>query len=172
MHQERPHLRTRIVHPQDQQASARQSDRPTAADMLSPWTRTTSTTGDNLEVLKKHIADESVDLIYLDPPFNSARNYNVIFNRHDTKDDASAQIEAFEDTWTWTPTTDQQYQEYVNGGLPPKVADALTAMRTLLGENDASAYLVNMAPRLVELHRVLKPRARYIFIATHHEPLS
>jgi site-specific DNA-methyltransferase (adenine-specific) len=118
--------------------------------------------GDNLEVLRRSIQSESVDLVYLDPPFNSARNYNVIFSRDSggTKQheaDASAQIEAFEDTWTWTHETDNQYQEYVNGGLPPRVADALTAMRTLLGENDASAYLVNMAPRLVELHRVLKP---------------
>lgn len=116
--------------------------------------------GDNLEVLRRSIASESVDLVYLDPPFNSARNYNVIFNRdgggtkHEA--DATAQIEAFEDTWTWTNETDVQYQEYVNGGLPPRVADALSAMRTLLGENDATAYLVNMAPRLVELHRVLK----------------
>lgn len=115
--------------------------------------------GDNLEVLKKNIPSESVDLVYLDPPFNSARNYNVIFSREGGTHpaDASAQIEAFEDTWTWTPVTDQQYQEYVTGGLPPRVADALTAMHTLLGENDASAYLVNMAPRIVELHRVLKP---------------
>jgi len=116
--------------------------------------------GDNLEVLQRSIASESVDLVYLDPPFNSNRNYNVIFNRsggakHEA--DASAQIEAFEDTWTWTHETDAQFQEYINGGLPPRVADALMAMRTLLGENDASAYLVNMAPRLVQLHRVLKP---------------
>ncbi|OII35172.1 hypothetical protein BIU98_04420 [Curtobacterium sp. MMLR14_010] len=114
--------------------------------------------GDNLEVMRKSIDSESVDLVYLDPPFNSARNYNVIFNRVDRADsEASAQIEAFEDTWTWTPETDRQYDKYVNGELPPKVSDTLVAMRTLLGENDASAYLVNMAPRLVELHRVLKP---------------
>lgn len=116
--------------------------------------------GDNLQVLAK-LPPNLVDLIYLDPPFNSARNYNVIFSRDRSRSghtaDASAQIEAFEDTWTWTPETDSQYDEYVNGGLPVRVADALSAMRTLLGENDASAYLVNMAPRLVELHRVLKP---------------
>jgi DNA modification methylase len=115
--------------------------------------------GDNLEVLREHVADESVDLVYLDPPFNSNRSYNVIFSRHagDT-DDAAAQIEAFDDTWHWTPVTDQQYQRYALAGeLPPRVADALTAFRTLLGENDAMAYLVNMAPRLVELHQILKP---------------
>ncbi|MCJ1699939.1 restriction endonuclease [Rathayibacter festucae] len=121
--------------------------------------------GDNLEVLRGSIKDESVDLVYLDPPFNSARNYNVIFSRNASAKgstaDASAQIEAFEDTWTWTPETERQFDEYVNGGLPSKVADVLSAMRMLLGENDASAYLINMAPRLVELHRVLKPTGSF-----------
>ncbi|MEP9391119.1 DNA methyltransferase [Gordonia sp. VNK1] len=113
--------------------------------------------GDNLGVLKKYIDDESVDLVYLDPPFNSNRNYSVIFNRHGEIDnDASAQIEAFEDTWKWTPTTESQFNEFVTEA-PGAVADVLTAFRTMLGENDAMAYLANMAPRLVELHRVLKP---------------
>lgn len=116
--------------------------------------------GDNLEVLRKHIPDESVDLVYLDPPFNSNRNFNVIFGRHpgDADEDAAAQIQAFDDTWHWTPLTDQQYQRYtLTDELPEQVAEALMAFRTLLGENDALAYLVNMAPRLVELRRVLKP---------------
>ncbi len=116
--------------------------------------------GDNLDILRQEVADASVDLVYLDPPFNSSRSYNVIFGRHpgDRDVDASAQIQAFDDTWQWTPATDQQYQRYALAGeLPPRVADALTAFRTLLGENDAMAYLVNMAPRLVELQRVLKP---------------
>lgn len=113
--------------------------------------------GDNLDVLRRYVADESVDLVYLDPPFNSNRNYSVIFNRNgEVPLDTSAQIEAFEDTWHWTHVTEEQYTEYQQT-LPNKVADALTAFRTLLGENDAMAYLVNMAPRLVELHRVLKP---------------
>ena len=114
--------------------------------------------GDNLEVLKQHIPGESVDLVYLDPPFNSARNYNVLFGRsqtHSAQD--AAQIQAFGDTWVWTPVTEEQYLELIQGGLPNRTADALSAFRTLLGENDAMAYLVNMAPRLVELHRVLKP---------------
>lgn len=114
--------------------------------------------GDNLEVLQQHVASESVDLVYLDPPFNSNRNYNVIFGRHKTLPSSdTAQIQAFDDTWHWTPSTDEQYKTLVSGGTFNRVADALTAMRTLLGENDAMAYLVNMAPRLVELHRVLKP---------------
>lgn len=114
--------------------------------------------GDNLEVMRQHVRAETVDLVYLDPPFNSARSYNVIFNRHDTTShDDRAQIQAFDDTWKWTPATEQQYAVYTGGDLPNRVADALTAFRTLLGENDAMAYLVNMAPRLVEMHRALKP---------------
>lgn len=107
--------------------------------------------------MPENIASESVDLVYLDPPFNSNRSYNVIFGKRTLSGNgAAAQIQAFDDTWHWTPATDEHYQQYVVGGLPLRVADALTAFRTLLGENDAMAYLVNMAPRMVELHRVLK----------------
>jgi DNA modification methylase len=114
--------------------------------------------GDNLDVLRQHVPSGSVDLVYLDPPFNSNRAYNVLFAQHDVVSSPDqAQIQAFDDTWHWTPVTDEQYAEAISGGVPARVADALTAMRTLLGENDAMAYLVNMAPRLVELHRVLKP---------------
>lgn len=112
--------------------------------------------GDNLDVLRKSVASESVDLVYLDPPFNSNRNYNVIFARRSSSAD-TAQIQAFDDTWRWTQATDQQFADLVNGEVPNAVADALRAMHTLLGENDALAYMVNMAPRLVEMHRVLKP---------------
>lgn len=113
--------------------------------------------GDNLDVLRQNIPAGTVDLVYLDPPFNSNRSYNVIFNRHDTSpNDDAAQIQAFDDTWRWTPATEEQYARYISGELPAPVSDALTAFRTLLGENDAMAYLVNMAPRLVEMHRVLK----------------
>lgn len=112
--------------------------------------------GDNLDVLRKHIPPGSVDLVYLDPPFNSNRNYNVIFGKHPASSDA-AKIQAFGDTWVWTATTEQQFDDLMLGQLPVKVAEALGAMRTLIGENDAMAYLVNMAPRLFELARVLKP---------------
>ena len=95
-----------------------------------------------------------MDLVYLDPPFNSNRAYNVIFGKHSGNgNEAAAQIQAFDDTWRWTHVTDQEYQRYVAGELPMQAADALMAFRTLLGENDAMAYLVNMAPRLVQLHR-------------------
>jgi adenine specific DNA methylase Mod len=114
--------------------------------------------GDNLDVLRGHVASESVDLVYLDPPFNSNRNYNVLFGKHaHATNGDTAQIQAFTDTWTWTPATDDQYAEAVSGGLPSRAADALSAFRTLLGDGDAMAYLVNMTPRLVDLHRVLKP---------------
>lgn len=114
--------------------------------------------GDNLEVLRQNVTTESVDLVYLDPPFNSNRNYNVLFGRQATaKATDSAQIQAFGDTWVWTPTTEQQFASLTAGAVPGRVSDALVAMRTLIGENDAMAYLVNMAPRLVELYRVLKP---------------
>lgn len=114
--------------------------------------------GDNLEVMRENIAPGSIDLVYLDPPFNSNRNYNVIFGEHhEDAGGSAAQIQAFGDTWTWTSVTHEQYMVAIGGGVPAKVADALEAMHRLLGENDAMAYMVNMAPRLVELHRVLKP---------------
>lgn len=109
--------------------------------------------GDNLDVLRRHIATESVDLVYLDPPFNSNANYNVLFAEHGTK--AAAQIEAFEDTWEWNTEAAAAYQEVVEAG--GAVANAMHAFRTLLGTSDMLAYLSMMAPRLVELHRVLKP---------------
>ncbi|HEV2891018.1 MAG TPA: DNA methyltransferase [Frankiaceae bacterium] len=111
--------------------------------------------GDNLDVLREKVADSSVDLVYLDPPFNSNRKFNVLFSRGTYTDEA--QIQAFDDTWHWTPQTEEQFDDFINGGLPLDVADALGAFRMLLGENDMLAYLVNMAPRLVELRRVLKP---------------
>lgn len=95
--------------------------------------------GDNLDVLREHIATESVDLIYLDPPFNSNRSYNVLF-KEKSGDEASAQIEAFDDTWTWSQDAEAAYNEMINGGAPLKVQGALEAMRRLLGDNDVFAY--------------------------------
>lgn len=114
--------------------------------------------GDNLDVLRDHSSfpDESVDLVYLDPPFNSNRSYNVLFKSRSGAD-AQAQIEAFDDTWTWSQQTEHQYLELIAGGASPTVTAALVAMRGLVGENDVLAYLVMMTARLVELHRVLKP---------------
>jgi len=110
--------------------------------------------GDNLDVLRRHIADESVDLVYLDPPFNSARNYNVLFAAKDGTQ-AAAQIQAFEDTWQWDQGAAAAYHEVVEAG--GKVSEVLQAFRLFLDESDMLAYLAMMAPRLVELHRVLRP---------------
>lgn len=112
--------------------------------------------GDNLEVLDEHVADESVDLVYLDPPFNSNRNYSVIFGRNRAEDESAAQIQAFEDTWRWTHTTEMLHGE-LSQTAPRRVADTLSGFYTLLEESEALAYLVNMTPRLLQLHRVLKP---------------
>jgi site-specific DNA-methyltransferase (adenine-specific) len=111
--------------------------------------------GDNLQVLREHIKDESVDLIYLDPPFNSAANYNVLF-RAPSGEQSQAQIEAFEDTWHWNDSAALAFDEVING-KNTDAAHMLRAMRSFLGENDMMAYLAMMAARLIELHRVLKP---------------
>ncbi len=110
--------------------------------------------GDNLDVLRRHVADESVDLVYLDPPFNSNQSYNVLFAEHDGTR-AAAQIRAFGDTWQWDQAAAAAYQEIVEQG--GKVSQTMQAFRTALGDNDMLAYLAMMAPRLVELRRVLKP---------------
>ncbi|MDP8931985.1 MAG: restriction endonuclease [Actinomycetota bacterium] len=111
--------------------------------------------GDNLEVLRESVPSASVDLVYLDPPFNSNRSYNVLFADRSGKA-AQAQIEAFDDTWTWSQDTEAAFKELVRGDAPVRVAEAIDAMRRLLGDNDVLAYLVMMTQRLVELHRVLK----------------
>jgi len=110
--------------------------------------------GDNLHILRDHVADESVDLIYLDPPFNSKATYNVLFHEKSGVESA-AQITAFEDTWHWGIESEAIYHEIVTSG--GKLADLLGAFRQFLGTNDMMAYLTMMAPRLVELRRVLKP---------------
>jgi DNA modification methylase len=109
--------------------------------------------GDNLDVLRRYIRDESVDLVYLDPPFNSRQDYNVLFAEKDGAE-SSSQIHAFEDTWEWNIDAERAYEEIVEQG--GRVADAMRAFRTFLGGSDMMAYLAMMAPRLVELKRVLK----------------
>jgi hypothetical protein len=128
---------------------------------LAPLTRVRAVTtpnalyyGDNLAALRKHVDDESVDLIYLDPPFKSDQDYNILFKEQDGSR-AAAQIQAFEDTWQWDSAAVHDYQEIAEGG--GKVSETVQAFRLMLGGNDMLAYLTRMAPRLVELHRVLKP---------------
>ena len=101
--------------------------------------------GDNLDVLRRYIPDESVDLIYLDPPFNSRQDYNVLFAERDGSR-SSSQIMAFEDTWEWNLDAEHAYQEIVEGG--GRVSDAMQAFRTFLGHSDMMAYLAMMAPKV------------------------
>lgn len=112
--------------------------------------------GDNLEVLRRDVPDRSVDLVYLDPPFNSNRSYSLLF-KDKTGDASQAQLEAFDDTWTWSQEAEAAFGELMtNSSTPNSVRDALEAMRRLLGDNDVLAYLVMMTARLLELRRVLK----------------
>jgi site-specific DNA-methyltransferase (adenine-specific) len=113
--------------------------------------------GDNLTVLRDSIADESVDLNYLDPPFNSNASYNVLF-KAPSGEQSAAQIEAFEDTWHWTANDGAElaFDEVMRSGNA-HAANMLLAIQSFLGENDMMAYLAMMAVRLTELHRVLKP---------------
>jgi adenine specific DNA methylase Mod len=110
--------------------------------------------GDNLDILRRYIKDETVDLVYLDPPFNSNASYNVLFASQDGTRSA-AQIKAFEDTWRWDQAAAYDYQQTVEAGGP--VSQAMQAFYTLLGPSNMLAYLAMMGPRLKELHRVLKP---------------
>ena len=114
--------------------------------------------GDNLDILRQHVGDESVDLVYLDPPFNSNANYNVLFKER-SGEESPAQIKAFTDTWEWTQESERTFEQEIvlNPETPPNVKDMITAFRQFIGSNAMMAYLVMMTPRLVELLRVLKP---------------
>ena len=122
---------------------------------MPPITRNALFYGDNLPILRRYIDNESVDLIYLDPPFNSNRSYNVLF-KDESGQESEAQITAFEDTWHWTAHTEEVYYDLATLGDPP-ISSMIGALRESIGTNQMMAYLVMMAARLVELHRVLKP---------------
>jgi len=109
--------------------------------------------GDNLDILRRYIKDQSVDLIYLDPPFKSDQDYNVLFAEQDGTR-SKAQIKAFQDTWRWDKGAAAAFQEVVEGG--GDASRVMQAFRTFLGDTDMLAYLSMMAPRLIELRRVLK----------------
>ena len=111
--------------------------------------------GDNLNVLRESIADESVDLIYLDPPFNSKRDYNLLF-KSPKGQQSEAQITAFEDSWHWGDQAEREFDELIHQSNTD-LSSIMTALRSFLGQNDVMAYLVMMANRLLELRRVLKP---------------
>ncbi len=110
--------------------------------------------GDNLDILRRYVADETVDLIYLDPPFKSNQDYNVLFSEQDGSRSAS-QILAFEDTWQWNQESAAAYQDIVEAG--GRVSQAMQSFFRFLGGNDMMAYLSMMAPRLVQLRTTLKP---------------
>ncbi len=112
--------------------------------------------GDNLDVLRQHIPDASVDLVYLDPPFNSNADYNVLFKEHDGAL-AASQIMAFEDTWRWDESAAAQYHDVLTQG--GELAKVLRAFFEILGASDMMAYLAVMAPRLAELRRAMTPTA-------------
>lgn len=122
--------------------------------------------GDNLDVLRRHVADESVDLVYLDPPFKSNQNYNVLFQEQDGSRSA-AQIRAFEDTWQWDQAAASAFEEVVV--TSDQVSLAMQGFHKVLGESDMLAYLSMMAPRLKELRRVLKPTGN---IYLHCDPTA
>lgn len=111
--------------------------------------------GDNLDILREHIPAQAVDLIYLDPPFNSNRSYNVLF-KDESGQESDAQITAFDDTWHWNMAAEETYHALVTDA-PVEVGNMIGALCQFVGKNQMMAYLVMMAARLVELHRVLKP---------------
>jgi hypothetical protein len=125
--------------------------------------------GVNLEVLPRYVKAESVDLIYLDPPFNSRQDYNVLFAEKSGEQSAS-QIMAFEDTWEWNQESARTFEQVVEGG--GAVAQAMIAFRTFLGASDMMAYLAMMAPRLIELHKGAKRnRVDLLALRSDRKPL-
>jgi site-specific DNA-methyltransferase (adenine-specific) len=121
----------------------------------APIQKNTLFYGDNLQILREYVPDESVDLIYLDPPFNSNRSYNVLF-KDESGQEADAQITAFDDAWHWGAAAERTLQD-LTVNTPMHVAVMIDALRQFIGKNQMLAYLVMMAARLSELHRVLKP---------------
>ncbi|MBI3335523.1 MAG: restriction endonuclease [Candidatus Portnoybacteria bacterium] len=127
--------------------------------MATPLKNRTLFFGDNLEILREKIPDESFDLIYLDPPFNSNRNYNILFQ--EGLQESEAQVQAFEDSWHWTQDTEKIFQELIgvrksDTKINENISDLMQALEKIVKKNDVMAYLTMMTIRLIELHRVLK----------------
>lgn len=126
--------------------------------------------GDNLEVLRKYIKDESIDLCYIDPPFNSKRNYNQIYNNIGTEDKAQAM--AFVDTWVWDSQAIKGYAEIIAndaGRFHEQTVELIKGYKKVLGEGSLLAYLISMTLRVTEIHRVLKPTGSFYL---HCDPTS
>lgn len=125
--------------------------------------------GDNLDILRKHIKDESVDLCYIDPPFNSKRNYNQIYNNIG---EDKAQAQAFIDTWEWNSLAAEGFAQIMDnyqGKFTAQTIALIAGLREVLGQGSLLAYLVNMTLRIVEIHRVLKPTGSFYL---HCDPTS
>ncbi len=126
--------------------------------------------GDNLDILRKKVRDETVDLCYIDPPFNSQRNYNQIYNNIGEEDRAQAQ--AFTDTWTWDERADSGFDEILSnaeGRFPSQLVALIKGLRAVLGNNGLLAYLISMSLRITEIHRVLKSNGTFYL---HCDPTS
>lgn len=126
--------------------------------------------GDNLDVLRKYVRDETVDLCYIDPPFNSKRNYNQIYNN--IGDDESAQAQAFVDTWRWEERAIDGYEQIISnyeGRFTRQAIELIKGLRGVLGEQPLLAYLVSLTTRIAEIHRVLKPTGTFYL---HCDPTS
>jgi DNA modification methylase len=118
--------------------------------------------GDNLEVLRKYIKDETIDLCYIDPPFNSKRNYNQIYNRIGKEDRAQAQ--AFIDTWTWDEMAEKGYAEIIenyNGSFTAQIISLIAGLKNVLGKDSLLAYLIHITLRATEIQRILKPAGSF-----------
>lgn len=130
--------------------------------MKSPITQNTLFYGDNLEIMRNKIEDETVDLCYIDPPFNSKRNYNQIYNRIDEED--KAQSQAFIDTWRWDEQALEGFEAIVNnthGIFTKRSIELIIGLSKVLGEGGLLAYLVSMTLRIAEIYRVLKPTGSF-----------
>jgi len=123
--------------------------------------------GDNLKILRQYIKDESIDLIYLDPPFNSKADYNLLFQEKNGAD-SFAQITAFEDTWSWGEEAEIAYEEIIRIG-DTDIVKMISSFKEFIKQNDMMAYLTMMTIRLIELKRVLKPSGN---IYLHCDPTA
>ena len=135
--------------------------------MPKPLTENTLFYGDNLPILQEHLNAESIDLIYLDPPFNSNRDYNVLF-REESGSESVAQLQAFKDAWAWDDATQATFEDLCLNA-PDPVQKLIQTFYDLLGQSQMTAYLVMMTPRLLELHRVLKPTGS---LYLHCDPMA
>jgi adenine specific DNA methylase Mod len=153
------------------------TDRPVPATTEAEENQTTKPMnklfyGDNLDILRssRKIKDETIDLCYIDPPFNSKRNYNQIYNNIGTEDRAQAQ--AFTDTWTWDDHARAGYDEILandNGRFQAQLVELIKGLRAVLGQGSLLAYLISMSLRVTELQRILKPTGNFFL---HCDPTA